>query len=203
MRILRFKSDDNRLIEQVRGGDETAAQRLYHQYEQAFFQWVRKTYPRFPEAEIADIYQESFITFYYQLKDGKVKEIQHSIKTYLFAIGKNVLRNALRKQAKFVDNKEDKDPTPEMTSLDMDDSLMETYQKEHQASIVRQLLDKIGDPCKTVMELAFFRRFSPEAIAAHMGYATEATARVRKVRCLNQLGKLLDTMGIHYEHLFE
>ena len=202
MRIKISKTKENRLIEQLKQGDEDAAKALYNQYADIFFRWVRKFYSKYPEAEIADIYQEAFLTFYYQIRDGKLKEIRHSLQTYLFAIGKNFIRNELRKRAKFIET-EDEASVQEIKALGMDLSVMTNYQKAHQAEVVGQLLIQIGDPCKTVLELAFFRSFAPEAIAAHMGYKTEATARVRKVRCLNQLGELLEKMGIAYDQIFE
>ena len=203
MKIKLLKVSDDRLFERLKHGDESVAQELYNRHADAFFHWARKTYRQFPEEEIRDMYQEAFLTFYYQVKDGKLSEIRHSVKSYLFSIGKNFIRNELRKKAKFVDSEDDRYMEQESRSAELDLSMMANYQQKHQAEVVKKLLIQIGDPCKTVLELAFFRRFSPEAIASHMGYTTEASARVRKVRCLKQMGDLLEKTGVAYDQIFE
>ena len=204
MKIASSNSEENTLINLIRSGDETAANKLYNLHVNAFFYWARKTYPQFPHEELADIYQESFITFFYQIREGTLTKITSSVKTYLFAIGKNRMRNELRKRSKFVEPPQDpwEEGKDVINDLGMDLSIMERYQHQHQASVVKQILAQIGEPCKTVLELAFFHRYTPEAIAAHMNYTSEASARVRKVKCLRQLGNLLDKMGIEYEQLF-
>lgn len=82
--------------------------------------------------------------------------------------------------------------------LGVDDAVSERDRVEQQQNIVQQLLEQIGDPYRTVLQLAFFRNYPPESIARAMGYASEATARVRKTRCLKQLGDMLDAMQINY-----
>jgi len=197
-----LKSGDKRLFERIQNGDESATQQLYQAYTMPFRNWVRKTYPGFPEEEIKDIYQESFLTMYFQIRDGSIQEIRHSLKTYLFAIGKNKLRNSMRKMAKFQTMEEEAEQKA-FQNLSIDFSLKEIYQKTYEAAVVDQLLKQIGEPCKTVIELAFFHQYPPESIARHMAYKNEATARVRKVRCLQQLGKMLDEKGIKYSQIFE
>lgn len=197
---MRRKRSEEQLLTKLKNGDQAIAKDVYQEHAQPFIRWVSSRYPGFPEAEIIDIYQEAFTTFYFQVRDGKLGELKAQIQTYLFAIGKNLLHNAMRKRSKWEPLPDGGNPDPQALGLDL--SMMENYQKNHQADVVRRLLDTIGDPCKTVLELSFFRRYAPEALADAMNYKNEATARVRKTRCLKRLSELAKKLNIGKEKLF-
>lgn len=202
MQVFSLRSRDNQLIIKLREGDESALQKLYHQHAAAFINWARKYYRSAPEEDIIDCYQEAFTTFYFQVKDGKVQEITASIKAYLFGVGKNLLRDRLKRSNRLTSFDGAISDQNSVGILGIDDWASRRDREEQQKEIVRELLKKIGDPCQTVLQLAFFQNYPPESIAAAMGYTSEATARVRKTRCLKQLGDLLDQMQVDYETLF-
>jgi RNA polymerase sigma factor (sigma-70 family) len=68
---------------------------LYDKYKPVFMQFARK-YFAVDRDTAEDIYQESFIVLYENIRENKFRESSVSIQTYLFAIGKNKLLNHLR-----------------------------------------------------------------------------------------------------------
>jgi DNA-directed RNA polymerase specialized sigma24 family protein len=69
--------------------------------------------------------------------------------------------------------------------------LLDAETHVHQRELVRKILNKIGDPCKTLMELIFIRGYSADAVVDEMGYSDERVVRKRKSLCLKQMRELL------------
>ncbi|MEJ0029129.1 MAG: hypothetical protein WDO15_01590 [Bacteroidota bacterium] len=82
-------------LELVRSGDNTVLKDLYRKHRSPFLQWAKRKYA---EADAADIYQQAFTIFYFNVKDGKFKGMTSSIKTYIFAIGKNLLNKFVQER---------------------------------------------------------------------------------------------------------
>ena len=177
--------DRSQLLHQIRIGTKEVLKKLYDDYREMFGKWAKNHYGC-SEEQAAEAYQRAFITLYYNVKNGKLTELNSSIKTYLFAVGKNMLREQFKdKHARMLPIEE------EIYQQQIDTSIMQQYDEHHEKNLVKRLLDRIGEPCRTVLELFYFKQFSMEAIAAHMGYKTEQIAAKRKFICLKQLRGLL------------
>lgn len=175
------------LLEDIKRGEEQLLEKLYAQYRTEFIIWAGRRY-NCPDENSAEVYQKTFIVLYYNIKDGKMTELKSSLKTYLYAIAKNIFRERFRDKHQQV---LDIEKGAEVKEVDLD--IENKYQKEHQQQVVAGLLDKIGDPCKTVLHLFFFKRYSVEAIAHAMGYKDERVVSKRKSICLKQMRKLMQT----------
>ena len=177
--------DRSQLLHEIRIGTKDVLKKLYDDYREMFGKWAKNHYGC-SEEEAGEAYQRAFITLYYNVKNGKLTELKSSIKTYLFAVGKNVLREQFKdKHAKMLPLEE------EIYQQQIDASIMDQYEDNHTKSLVKRLLDRIGEPCKTVLDLFYFKQYSMEAIAAHQNYKTEQIAAKRKFICLKQLRALL------------
>jgi RNA polymerase sigma-70 factor (ECF subfamily) len=173
------------LIDDIRQGDERLIRRLYQKYRAPFIKWAASSYD-IPEPEAGNFYQEAFVAFYYNVVDGKLTHLSSSLKTYLFAIGKNLFRSHYKNKRLLTQPLEE-----EITPYEVDLSIMEQQEHNHQRALVKKLLEQIGEPCKTVLELYYFHRFSMESIAQRMEYKNEGVAKKRKSVCLQQLRKML------------
>ena len=174
-------------IEDIKNASERELKELYNTYRKEFGMWAMKHY-NIEEDLAGEIYQKTFIAFYYNIKDGKLTELNSSIKTYLFAIGKNQLRDHFKSTAKFVEPKE-----YEIAPEEVDNSIMDHYERSEMTELIGNLLDQIGEPCKTVLELYYFRNYSMESIANAMDYKTEQIASKRKFICLQQIRTMLES----------
>ena len=173
------------LVEEIKSGDRNLLQGLYHDLRPEFIRWANR-YFQCNEDVAGEAYQRAFIILYYNIRDGKLTELSSSIKTYLFAIGKNVLREQFKSKFFSMDHL---DSRIEVDTIDV--SIMEKYEQSDMKELVRGLLLRIGEPCKTVLELFYFRDFSMEAIATELGYKTEQIAAKRKFICLQQVRTLM------------
>ena len=172
-------------IDEIKKGDRRYLQQLYNQYRKEFGQWVAKHY-QVDDDVAGEVYQQTFIAFYYNIHDGKLTELRSSIKTYLFAIGKNLMREHF-KSTKRVAEPMDLAVAPE----EVDEGIMTKYEDADLKDRIRSVLNQIGEPCKTVIELFYFKQYAMDAIATQLNYKTEQIAAKRKFICLKQLKSLM------------
>jgi len=177
---------ENLSLDEIRHADDSTLQELYNKFRKEFSMWAIKHY-KVDEEAAGDIYQQTFIAFYYNVKDGKISELSSSIKTYLFSIGKNILRDHFKKSARFVDPQE-----YTLESMDVDNTIMDNYERTEMTETISRLLHQIGEPCKTVLELYYFQNYSMESIAHELNYKTEQIAAKRKFICLQQIRSLME-----------
>jgi RNA polymerase sigma-70 factor (ECF subfamily) len=173
-------------LEEIKNASEGELKALYNTYRKEFGMWAIKHY-NIEEELAGEIYQRTFIAFYYNVRDGRLAELKSSVKTYLFAIGKNLLRDHFKSTARFVEPSE-----YEIAPEAVDNSIMDNYERTEQTEMIRGVLEKIGEPCKTVLELYYFRNYSMESIAFEMNYKTEQIASKRKFICLQQIRQLME-----------
>jgi RNA polymerase sigma-70 factor (ECF subfamily) len=173
------------LLKKIMSGDRVLLRKLYEQFRTEFRLWLTRNY-QCDDDMIADIYQQAFTTLYYNIKDGRLTELTSSIKTYLFAIGKNLLRDHYK-----VSTRRREILEVAIDNNDIDFGILEHYEQAETKETVRSLLSRIGEPCKTVLELFYLKGFAMDAIANEMNYKTEQIAAKRKFICLRQMRELL------------
>jgi RNA polymerase sigma-70 factor (ECF subfamily) len=171
-------------LEDIRSANQTQLHTLYTSFRGEFGQWITRYYNT-DEEMAGEIYQQAFIAFYYNIRDGKVSTLSSSLKTYLFAIGKNIAREQFRINARFI---------PEEDNINLDEwdtSMEDSLEVTERQMALDHVLKKMGDPCQTVLRLYYFDDYSMAAIAEAMKYKTEQIAAKRKFICLQQIRKLL------------
>ncbi len=184
------------LIADIRTGDEKVLQLLYKEFRPAFFRWAYKHY-RCSEAEVGEVYQKAFTILYYNIRDGKLETLSSSLPTYLIGIGKKVFLELFRERNKRGLGLEE---VPEAQALDT--SYLDKESASHQQQLVARLLNKLGDKCRQILTLYYFRKFSMEAIANEMSYKNDTVAKKKKYECLQKLKKNVAGEGIDSDDVF-
>ena len=182
-----INSSEEELLKNIRSGDRVILRKVYNQYRPAFGTWVSKYYGC-DQDMAAEIYQRAFITLYYNVKDGKLTDLTSSIKTYLFAIGRNLMRDHYKLTTR---RKEIMEVVVDKGAID--NQVLERYEQSDMKETVKDLLQQIGEPCKTVLDLFYLRGYALEAIASEMNYKSEQIAAKRKFICLKQMRQMLST----------
>ena len=173
------------VIDNIRNGNRQVLRELYEQYRDEFGIWVSRSY-NCDEDMIADIYQQSFTTLYYNIKEGKLTRLTSSLKTYLFAIGKNLIRDHFK-----ITSRRQEIMEVAIDTSNIDNGILERYEQSEMKETVKGLLQRIGEPCKTVLELFYLKGFAMDAIAVELNYKSEQIAAKRKFICLRQMRTLL------------
>lgn len=179
----------NTVIEAIKRGDNKVLEKLYNDNRQPFMVWVYQLY-QCTEEDAVEIYQKAYTILYMNVRDGKLTELTSSVKTYLFSIGKNLVREKFRSKHNKTVNLDDVSNTNAVQGQ-VDSGILDTYQQEHQKNIVKELLEEIGDPCRTLLKLMFIEGYSSEAVVHAMDYSDERVVRKRKSLCLKKLREMV------------
>jgi len=179
------KSEAKETLQKIKEGNEAFLNKLYTKNRQAFISWLRRHY-NCTEEDAEEAYQRAFSILYFNVKEDKVTELTSSVETYLYGIGKNVIKRI------FSSNSRENVSLDQVVEHQTDE--LNYYEKEdqnHQKEMVKTMLDKIGDPCKSVLLMYYFKRYTMESIAQHMGYKTESVAKKKKFLCLQKLKEMV------------
>lgn len=188
--------NENQLLAAIRNGDERSLDELYSVNKSKFFAYARGYLK--DEAVLEDIYQDTIIAFYENVRTGKVRELKSSISTYIIGIGKFMMFGYLRKEKSAI-------RINDMESGELERVFhfyLETVQDENEAlAVVRQAIQRIGEPCRTLLQLFYYEEKDNAAIMEMLGYANTNVVKSQKYRCLQTLKAIVEKISIHADKL--
>ncbi len=143
-----------------------------------------------------DIFQESMLVLYHNLQK-KDFELTCQLNTYLYSIARNLWLRELKKNNKNYQNIEDYEDFLDDNDIDKNnfEDIEESLRNQR---ILSQSLEKLGDPCKTILTLFYIDQMSMKDIADKMGYTNAKNAKNQKYKCLLRLKKIFNKQ-IDYE----
>lgn len=169
-------------LQQFRLGKTEAINWIYENYRDEFVTWVLKRH-QCTEEEATDIFQDSVIVFYRNVRLGKITTLKSSIKTYLFGIGKNLLLKRFRaKRLQMVSMEK-----TENVLFNAQEMPYERLQDVERVKLIRQLLQRMKEPCSSILKLFYFKRYAIEAIQSAMNYNSLEVVKTQKKRCMKRL----------------
>jgi len=177
--------DRHSLLEKIRSEKgEIELQQIYTLYKPEFVRWARKEYGIQTDAG-GEVFQQVMIIFYENVINRQLTVLDSELRTYLYAIGKNKIREFIREETKLTDA-DAYEYSVESTAFSEENA------NEHKLKVtkVRKSLDLLGDPCKSMLVDFYYRKRSIKDIMVDYRYKNDATARRQKYRCLQRLKKV-------------
>ena len=172
--------NDQVIIEEIKNGNQSQLASIYRAYRAEFISWLCSKFDCNRD-EAREVYQVSILALHENIINEKLQKLNSSIKTYLFAIGKNKFLEFRKAQNKFVGN-------AETGELELEEMLTwEQEDREKKLEVMEESVVKLGDPCKSLLELYYYHDMSLEEIAMQMSYKNTATAKTLKYKCLGRL----------------
>lgn len=169
------------MLKQLTQSDQKKLAAIYRQYRSEFIAWMTHHYP-IGEDVARDIYQNVFITMSAKLQNGEIDNLHCSTKTFLFGIAKNKYREYVRKNGRA-------DKIHESIGQNIDVGPFDDEKRDHQI-ILKNALDRLGEPCRSVLELYYFHGLSMDEIQSHFRYKNNSTAKNMKYKCLVRLRRI-------------
>lgn len=177
----KYQDDENRL-KRLQGGNEQEWKLLYDDLRSPFRLFFMKIAGLDPE-EAGQLFHDTMVVLHRNVKGGKLEgPLQSSLKTYLFGIGKNVLRKKGRGG----------DWETEIPDVAMIPEVENDHNQEANAALVRRLLAQIGEACRELLELVYLKGYVMEAVAKELNISNEGTVRKRKFDCLKKMRTLME-----------
>lgn len=136
------------------------------------------------EQEAKDIYQEAIIAFYERICDEKFV-LTCKIKTFLYAVCWRMWLKRLSEKKKYTGNIEHIEKFE-----GMDEVIAIMQEKEKQFNNMSSSMEKLGEPCKSILIDFYVNNQTMEEISAKFGYTNADNAKNQKYKCLQRLKKL-------------
>jgi RNA polymerase sigma-70 factor (ECF subfamily) len=130
-----------------------------------------------------DIYQEAVMIVYEKVASRKLTVLESSLKTYLFAVSKNLILKMLRRREITQAALAERD---KLALHDDSEELAELRREK-----VRTIVANLPDPCKSILQMYYYQQLSMRLIAEQLGYKSEDVAKVQKNRCMKSLKNTL------------
>lgn len=188
-----MKQSDQSIIEDIKSGGEEGLVTLYRDYRNEFVSWAGRNLSM-DQDTAADIFQESIIGLRRNVMKGKLNFLTSSLKTYLFAIGKNLALSRLKKDSRMIADKE-------LLSFRESEDFRadENVLKEDQVKFFTNILNQIGEPCLSILKLFYYQNFSMEAIALRLNYKNENVVKSQKLRCIKLIKSKISDQHLGYK----
>jgi DNA-directed RNA polymerase specialized sigma24 family protein len=178
---------DSDAFERLKYGGEKEIRILYEAFLTAFVRYISSAF-RCSQSKAAEIYPEAFSILYFNIKQGKLAgPLTSTMQTYLNSTGWNLYHR--RFLDKYNRDKVLSDPSelthPSRSLVD------EAILQQERAFYVRAFLEKLGEPCKSLLYQVYYDERSFGELSASMALP-ETTLRKRKFDCLGKLRKMMD-----------
>ena len=173
-------------LDNIRNGDQRQIETIYYNHRAEFISWIVKLY-HCPCEEARELYHYAVITFYENVISNKLKVLDCSVKTYLFAIGRKKYLEKLKSQKKITRDYNEASLV-NLPEVQKTDALM----KEQRLEIVERAMVKLGEPGRTILELYYYHQKSMDEIAKLLKYKNAATAKNLKYKSLMRLKKIVE-----------
>ena len=177
--------NQDEIIQKIKSGGQTELGLVYEEYREEFLRWVVKEF-KCSMDDGKDIYQLTILIFHDNIKQGKLEHLVSSVKTYLFGIGKNIVKEHQRKEKRYIPISKEKwlkeNLIDEPTSR-IDDVIFER---------AKSALAKLGQPCQRLIELFYYEKKSIPEITLAMNYKNPETAKNQKCKCMARLRKIFE-----------
>lgn len=163
---------------------------LYNQHRTKFVNWA-KPWCGLDEGEIVDAYQDACVILWQKFESGNLI-LTAKPATFLFGIGRNMLRERLR------DKHRTPAPLPEGMEIensvidDLINSPEEDLIKTQNLDCLTKILGMLGDGCSAIIRLTYFDNKNSNEIAEIAGYASGDVVRQMRRRCMAQLRELYE-----------
>lgn len=172
-------------IAEMKKGNSKLVADLYRRYKEDFVMWIQQQTSCSQEMAV-DVFQDSVIALYENIKKGKITVFDKSVKGYLFGIGKKVYYMHVRKNKKEII----KTVPLEGNGISLDRLNIETAPNEiDNKNSMLTLLTKMKNPCKSILYLYYYKEMRIKEVAEKLKYKNENVVRVQKARCMTALRK--------------
>lgn len=172
------------IVARLRNGEQSVIRQLYKIAYPACASYIKNNNGTSNDAE--DFFQEALVALYKNVNKAGF-ELKSHIKTYLYAITKNLWLTELRKRSKsglkLVMDDKDTDYV-----LTQEDTLTEKQEVEKKHELISEMLLQVKGGCKEVLIDFYYKKLSLREIAEKYNF-TEQYAKKRRYKCMQAFKK--------------
>lgn len=170
------------LLKGLAANDTQAIETIYRENFTAIKAFIIKN-NGYPD-DARDVFQEAMIVLFDKAKSSSFN-LSCQLQTYLYSICRRLWLKKLQKENRF-------NPSIETIQeiVTVEDEMENHEKKNHDFLLMENALQKIGEPCKSLLEAFYIEKKSMPEIAATFGYTNADNAKTQKYKCLVRLKKI-------------
>lgn len=179
---MSIQNKEQLLLKGLAANDATAIETIYRENYGIIQTFILKN-RGYPE-DARDIFQEAMIVLYEKAMSDSF-ELTCQIKTYLYSVCRRLWLKKLQQIQRYTGLNE----TGEQI-IQVEEELEAHVKKNEHLIIMEQTMDKIGEPCKSLLQAYYFQKKSMQEIADVFKYTNADNAKTQKYKCLVRLKKI-------------
>lgn len=183
---------DKQILEDIVSGDHGRVNDVFRHLYRVHYQGVLKfiTGNKGSESDATDTFQNALLILFDQIKRRRFQE-KSSIRTYLFAICRNLWLKELAKKHHENSSLEDLPPLEAQES-----DIAESINFSSKKLTLSYLLEQLDVSCREVLTDFYFRGLSIRDLATKYDLTNEDSAKNKKYRCMKKLMELVKNKNI-------
>jgi RNA polymerase sigma factor (sigma-70 family) len=146
--------------------------------------------------DAADTFQEVVLAFVNLVKAGKFRG-ESSIKTFLYALNRNIWLNELKKRGR----SQVREMKYEKAGDQMEKGIDQAIEIREMNQQLLDTVGSLGDTCKKILLLFYYENRSMKEILTTLNYENEQVVRNKKYKCLKKLEELVSGNNNLYHQL--
>jgi RNA polymerase sigma factor (sigma-70 family) len=171
-----------KIITLLKQNDEKTIRKVYDDNKKGFLLFANRY--NLNAEDVVDVYQDAIIALIENAKKGKIDDLQSSLSTYLFGIGKFMIFQKFKKNKQSV-------LTDDFRNLEYKDDDYDEEIYDLQVVSIRESLKKLGEQCRKVLTLFYYEEKKLDEIQTLLEYTNKDVLKSQKSRCLKQLKDLI------------
>lgn len=174
---------DEQFLEGLRSGDNETLAALYRKHYPPVLKLI--VLNSGSEDQARDIYQEAVIALYETAQDPAFK-LTCKLQTYIYSVARRLWLKQLNRNGRTLLFKDE----DENEIADVGSDVEQHLEREKDIARMSRSLEKLGEPCSTLIQDFYIRRLRMEEISEKFGYTNADNAKTQKYKCLQRLKKL-------------
>ena len=166
-------------------GIDSALRFVYREYFELLSIYVSQHSGTLEDAE--DVFQEVIVTFINLVQQDKFRG-ESSIKTFLFALNRNIWLNELKKRTRSQLREIKFETAKEKQEMDIAHYISEREGRQQ----VIATINRLGEVCREILLAFYYENLPMKEILDRLNYENEQVVRNKKYKCLKKLEELLN-----------
>lgn len=176
---------EQELLKQLANGNRGVMEQIYARHFRMVSKWIAAKGGNSEDA--ADVCQESMIILYEKSRSDDF-QLTSKLSTYLFAIAKNLWLKKLQSTPN--NTRALAEGEEETIDIRYEDDIKAHRERELHYEQLDSALNKLGEPCSSLLRSFYFSGRSMQQIAGDFGYTNSDNAKTQKYKCLARLKKI-------------
>ncbi|MFK7947384.1 MAG: RNA polymerase sigma factor [Saprospiraceae bacterium] len=176
-------------INGIRDNNSKIINEIYEKYSKAIIQYVTSNNGNIDDAK--DVFQEGMIVLFRKIHAPDF-ELTSGLLTYFYSICKFIWLNKSRKKGR---STVDIEKAPEIFD---NNSIQKDLERKERTAFYQKKFKQLGEGCQKVLTF-FYEGLKMKEIAKKMGFASPGYAAKRKLKCKQQLMKLVTQDNFYQE----